>query len=679
MRKDKMNILKYALCGTLFCANVATFANDATSQTTSTNDELTPVEVTAMRFSDSLYDTPVNATNISAEQISDSNLLSTSQVLNRYSDVFIRNMGGGIFMGQPSMRGFGANSQTRVLVLLDGQRLNNIDIAGINWGQIQVNDIDNIEVLYGSQTATYGNYAESGVIKITTKKWGKNGGTFGATYGEYGEYSFYGTANYSNEDYYASVSANYFHDSGFFADSLNWNKSATLSMGAKLDTKNELGLYVNFGNMFISYPGYISADTFEDVKKLYPNHLNKTEEHRVDYLTASLSWDNNTAYGKGSAYLGLSIRDSSVFNDYTRDYGYSYTSSPTLYTLSFDPKYRIYMGEEDESYIEGGFDFYYDHLSISRSSYEYYGYQYKALHSTVDRITIAPWVGGKAQLNDTFSINASGRYEAVINEVESNYDAIRDDELVNGLAAQFGINAKINDQWNIYARFDQIYHYPSVDERFSLHGWGPQYNNSDLDPEHGQNYEIGSNFTKDGITFNTALFYTHINDEIAYDGILYSNKNIGDTNRYGIQFRAGYEYEKIAGVFTSWTFVDAKYASGSYKDKKVAMVPDITSKTGVWARPIEYIMAELNFIWNSSQYKEGYADIGTLKTDKIPENYSLDLTINVYPCEHARLFFAITNLTNHMNCSYATVNAYTGSSWYVDPGRTIRCGMEIKF
>ena len=108
------------------------------------------------------------------------------------------------------------------------------------------------------------------------------------------------------------------------------------------------------------------------------------------------------------------------------------------------------------------------------------------------------------------------------------------------------------------------------------------------------------------------------------------------------------------------------------------------SKSGLWVKPIDYFMVELNFIWNSSQYKENYADLGNVSTDKIPESYSLDLTVNIYPCEHARLFFAVSNLTNHMNCSYAStyLDWQTGgalTSWYVDPGRTLRCGIEIKF
>ncbi len=642
-------------------------------------DELAPVEVSAMRFSDSLYESPVNSISIKAEQIADSNLSSTAQVLNHYSDVFIRNMGGGSFLGQPSMRGFGSNSQSRVLVLLDGQRLNNIDIAGINWGQIQVNDIDNIEVLYGAQTATYGNYAESGVIKITTKKWGKNGGTFGATYGEYGEYSFYGTANYSTDDYYVSAGANYFHDSGYFANSLNWNKSATISAGVKLDTKNELGLYVNVGNMFVSWPGYITASTSEELEKIYPNNLYHNEQDRVDYFTISSSWENKAAFGEGSAHLGLNVRDKDV--DWIGDR----IVNSTLWTISFDPKYRVYCGSEDESYIEGGVDFYFDQFDIHAGQGSW-----SAPYSTdINRYTVSPWVGGKAQLDDTFSLIASARYEGVINEVQSNVSSgyapysVNEDELVNGFAAQFGVNAKLNEHWNVYARFDQIYHYPSIDERYSIWGYGSSYT-ADLDPEHGQNYEIGTNFSKNGFTFNTSLFYMHLNDEIAYDGTTYSNKNIGETNRYGAQVRFGYNYEKLFGAFTSWTFVDAEYASGPYKDEKVAMVPDITSKSGVWIKPIEYVMVELNFIWNSSQYKEGYTDLGTQSTDKIPESYSLDLMVNVYPCDYARIFFGVSNLTNHLNCSYAStyidyISGNPTTSWYVDPGRTIRCGVEFKF
>ncbi len=639
--------------------------------------ELAPVEVSAMRFSDSLYELPVNATVISSEQITNSNLTSVSEVLNRYSDVYIRNTGGGAFMGNPSIRGFGQNSQSRTLVVLDGQRLNNIDMAGINWGQIQINDVENIEVLYGSQTATYGNFSESGVIKISTKKWGKNGGTVGATYGENGEYSFYGTANYSTDDYYASASANYFHDSGYFANSLTWNKSATLNAGVRLDSKNELGFYANVGNMFVSWPGPIETQSLAELKNMWPHNLvhNHTQEERVDYMTVSGSWENKTGFGEGSAHLGLSIRDKNVTYDYS-SWGYIGRDDSTLYTLSFDPKYRVYLGKDDECYAEAGVDFYYDHFDIDGYAGPYTG----SYVSDINRYTISPWAGGKAQLDEIFSLIGSVRYEAAINDalINSNSYNDNDNELVQGVAAQIGINAKLSDSWNVYARFDQIYHYASIDERYSIWGFGSTYTNNNLAPEHGQNYEVGVNFAKNGFSFNGSLFYTHLNDEIGWNPNKYINENIGDTDRYGAQVRFAYNYNDMIGAFTSWTFVDAEYASGANNGKTIACVPDIVSKSGIWVKPIKYVMAELNFVWANEQYQEDYLTSNGMAA-KVPQSYSLDLTVNVYPCEYARIFFAISNITNHMNCSYAKYDSWYGNCWYLDPGRTICCGVEFKF
>ncbi len=631
---------------------------------------LESVTVSAMRFSDSLYETPSSGITISSEEISNSGLTSVSEALNRYTDVYIRDMGGGAFMQQPSLRGFGVNSQSRVLVLLDGQRLNNIDQAGINWGQVQISDIENIEVLYGAQSATYGSFAESGVIKISTKKWGHNGGKFGATYGEFGEYSFYGNATYSDGDYYASTGVNYYHNGGFFTNNLSWNKSASIKAGVRLDSQNELGVYVNVGNMFISWQGAVTASSFAEMRDLYPNGLSHTEEDRVDYMTISTSWENYSAIGEGSAHLGVNVRDKNVDWFYTP----AYSVKSTIWTLSFDPKYRFYMGEEDKSYLEAGVDFFYDNYTGDRAN---------SFSSEVNRVTLAPWIGSKLSATDRLSFTAVARYEAAINDAtsESAIYNLDDNETVNGFAAQLGVNYKLAENWNVYTRFDQIYHYPSIDERYSLNGWGPYYTNNNLDAEHGQNYEIGTNLSAYGFTLGASFFYTHLNNEIAYDQLAGINKNIGETNRYGTQLRLAYDFEKYAGAFTSWTLVDAKYVSGTDKDKDIALVPNAVSKSGIWVMPVEYLKLELNFVWASSQYMDGYT-APNASQEKIPENYSLDLTVNIYPCKHARIFFGIANITNHINCSYATTSnwgGFTSNYYYPEPARTIRGGIELSF
>ena len=128
-------------------------------------------EVTALRFADSVFDVPASTQNISSDAIEKSGLVSVPDVLRRHAGVNVRNTGLSPFTAELSMRGFGENSGQRVMVIVDGQRLNTLDLSFINWAQLPLENIENIEVMRGPQTAAYGNYAESGVVKITTKRW----------------------------------------------------------------------------------------------------------------------------------------------------------------------------------------------------------------------------------------------------------------------------------------------------------------------------------------------------------------------------------------------------------------------------------------------------------------------------------------------------------------------------
>ena len=67
------------------------------------------------------------------------------------------------------MGGFGENAQLRTLVLVDGHRVNAIDMSKINWYSIPLGLVESIEVIRGGQSGTYGNHAVGGVIKINTK------------------------------------------------------------------------------------------------------------------------------------------------------------------------------------------------------------------------------------------------------------------------------------------------------------------------------------------------------------------------------------------------------------------------------------------------------------------------------------------------------------------------------
>jgi iron complex outermembrane recepter protein len=69
------------------------------------------------------------------------------------------------------MRGFSgrASGQSRVLVLLDGQPINNGYAGAVNWTALAVGDVDRVEVVRGPFSSLYGGNAMGGVINVLTR------------------------------------------------------------------------------------------------------------------------------------------------------------------------------------------------------------------------------------------------------------------------------------------------------------------------------------------------------------------------------------------------------------------------------------------------------------------------------------------------------------------------------
>ena len=68
------------------------------------------------------------------------------------------------------IRGMGATAPNNVLVLVDGQRLNENDLTGADLSTIPMSQIERIEILRGGGAVRYGNGAVAGVVNIITKK-----------------------------------------------------------------------------------------------------------------------------------------------------------------------------------------------------------------------------------------------------------------------------------------------------------------------------------------------------------------------------------------------------------------------------------------------------------------------------------------------------------------------------
>ncbi len=101
---------------------------------------------------------------ISQEEILDSTARSLDEILARSNGIQFRNYGPG-GLSYISLRGA---SSEQVLVLIDGERLNNAQSGGADLSQILLDGVQQIEILRGGQSALYGADAMGGILYIVT-------------------------------------------------------------------------------------------------------------------------------------------------------------------------------------------------------------------------------------------------------------------------------------------------------------------------------------------------------------------------------------------------------------------------------------------------------------------------------------------------------------------------------
>jgi outer membrane receptor protein involved in Fe transport len=166
--------------GATIVVRASGFAEKSQPASASLDVELSPatlfesVSVTATRTEQRLGDVPASVSVIDKEQIRRSPAVVADDVL-RQSPTFSLFRRTSSLSSHPtaqgvSLRGIGPSGVSRSLVLLDGIPFNDPFGGWVYWTRVPLDNVDRVELVEGSGSSLYGNYAMGGVINIQSTR-----------------------------------------------------------------------------------------------------------------------------------------------------------------------------------------------------------------------------------------------------------------------------------------------------------------------------------------------------------------------------------------------------------------------------------------------------------------------------------------------------------------------------
>lgn len=635
--------------------------------------DLGEIVVTATRDEREVQKVPASVTVITSKDIENSNANTVVDVIKKFANIHFRDSSGIGSQAEIDLRGFGENSHGRTLILLDSKRLNRPDMASINWLHIPLNNIERIEIVKGSNSVLYGDNAVGGVINIITKKgtaerkidssillgsYGLNDEKLSITGQEKG-ILYSATFERQKTNGYRDRTEFSFKGSG-----LNLEHNFTDSLNANLN--------ISFNNTKYQMPGGLTKNEVMQNPKQAKDLNNDAEEDYQDLnlgITKKMNefghFDINFLYGRKKIESNM--------ESWT-----SYTN-PKMNTFAITPKYildRDILGKTNKLNI--GLDYYYDTLDLDK--YNDRARTSKSSTANIKKNSTGFYLNDEINLDENILLTIGARSEKAtiktkhINPTNNTvtYDEKKD---YHGNAFTIGCIYLLKEKSKIYTKYATLYRYPFTDEQASYLGYGFDYFNKDLRAEKGGNYELGIDFSpSDNIKIGLNLFGITMKDKISYNPTTFKNENLDKTKNQGVELNFINKLNDKSNISLNYTYVDAKFTEGIYKDKKIPLVPShkVLIKGEIFLRYGLSLSADI--VYTSKSYLGGDNDNNN---EKLSDYTLFNLFFN-YKAKGKKLNYnTFLGIENIFDKKYSS----TGYEWayYPSPARNFRGGISFKF
>lgn len=640
-----MRIVSLVLCCALLagaqpCWSADTVATAATRPVYNLDE----IVVTGSALPEALRDIPRNVTVITAEDIVRSQATTLPELLASQPGLQLFNNSGVAGRGLIDIRGQGAATATNVLVLVDGFRLNSVDMSGPNLSSVSLAQIERIEVLRGPGSVLYGNNAVGGVINIITKRPATDLPTLhaAATYGSFDAVSTQASLGVGNERMTLGATAQYSNTDGYRDNGDLERTDMQIRLG--LTPTADLGLDLVLAAHDESYglPGGVPLADLDDRrtrrKTSTPgDHGSMTETRVQGVLTYDL-------HDFGALRGAVAVRDrdnpytvwgtDSEINENTVDWSLAWNKAVDVAGL----RQRLVLGVD-------GF----------RSDYD----------------MTSPWVGTKGVVDSlglygTLGLALTEDLGLTLGARTTAHDIDRhggDDERWRKTVFDVGASWAATSWSRVYASVATGFRAPTIDEM--------NYAASGITPQTSLNYELGVNLTpREDVSVSASVYHLRTKDEIYYDNVNWQNDNYDDvTIRNGLELDLTWRPVDVLTLRGGHAWTRARFEDTG---KTVPLVAEHEFSLGADWQALESVLLSVEGRHAGSKYDGN--DIDNSLHEKIEAWTVVDVrgawTVN----DHFKVTLAVNNVFDEL---YSTTAYY--ESYYVMPGRNVVAGIEARF
>ncbi|MFC5462437.1 TonB-dependent receptor family protein [Massilia niabensis] len=549
----------------LACAfSLSLFAGAASAQ----EQAISTVHVTGSRFPADAALPTVGATVISADEIRSAGVTDVNQAIRKIGGVYGRQSLDGSPDFGLDLRGFGTNSSQNLVILVDGVRMNENELAGAVLSAIPVDTVERIEIARGGSSVLYGEGATGGVINIITRR-GTEAGYHGSVSLERGRFD--------QHDARASVR----HGEGALSFDLaaahqgtdnyrnnNEFRQKTVSGGVQWATgASRLGLRVESARQDARFPGSLNLAEFEanPRQSLTPNDFGTLATDRV-----SLSGAHRIGAVELLAELAHRERDSR--GHYETAFGTGDVANTSRQT-QFSPRLRhlARTGGMLNEFVAGV-----DLLEWERVS------TYASAFGTMRN--------DASQDSRAFYVRDEVRWDAAWNArlaVGARHERFEKDYADLGATVPRESSAQSQNAWSIegsidplagvtlHAKVGESYRVPNADEN------SYRFSNQVLDVQTSRDLEFGVTVGNDARRVSARVFRHRLRDEIFFDPTLFGgfgvNTNLDPTRRQGIELDGHLDLPAIVPGKLRLTghvqHVKAEFTDGPNAGREMVLVP----------------------------------------------------------------------------------------------------------